>query len=144
LEGDAPERKKEASPTSIEEEVTLYRQESQISLKENPLVWWYQKRFKYPTLYKMAKEYLAPPATSAAIESAFSHAGLYLTTKRQSMSPTLLRFSLFLKINGPVLTRLQGKKRPNTQVEQSSKPSSKSSSSTKSSSKSSSSTKPKK
>ena len=63
----------------IAKEITLYRSEAQLDIDGNPLIWWKAKVFSYPNLSKLAKCYLAIPATSVASECIFSTAGDVVT-----------------------------------------------------------------
>ena len=47
----------------------------------NPLIWWKRNEARYPTLSKMARKYLALPATSTPSECAFSIAGFIVNKK---------------------------------------------------------------
>ena len=47
--------------------------------------WWQQHRHRLPYLNKMARQYLACPATSAWVEHLFSAAGLTFSDLAQAM-----------------------------------------------------------
>ena len=47
--------------------------------------WWCRHPFAYPTLARLAKKYLAIPASSAASERVFSAAGNAVTKKRSKL-----------------------------------------------------------
>lgn len=51
----------------------------------------------YPSLGKMARDYLAVPATSASIERIFSSGKDLVTDKRGSLAPETIRECLCLK-----------------------------------------------
>ncbi|KAI2664116.1 Transposon Ty3-I Gag-Pol polyprotein [Labeo rohita] len=53
----------------------------------NPLAWWKHNECKYPHIAKMARHYLAVPATSVPSERVFSTAGDIVTAKRSTFSP---------------------------------------------------------
>ena len=57
------------------------------------------KKSKYPILAKMARIYLATPATSTPLERLFSNAGNILTSKRSKMNSELFKRIIFLKRN---------------------------------------------
>jgi hAT family C-terminal dimerisation region len=54
----------------------------------DPLKWWYLNRFKYPTLHRMAFNYLSIPATSTEVERLFSQGHLILHFTRNRLSPS--------------------------------------------------------
>jgi len=56
------------------------------SFQDSPLQWWKTNNVRYPVLAKMAKDYLAIPASSASSERAFSKAGLLITDRRGRLS----------------------------------------------------------
>ena len=58
------------------------------------LKWWKAKESTWPALSKMAKQYLAAPASSAGVERVFSSAGKMHADLRKS-----LKHSLFAKYN---------------------------------------------
>ena len=54
-------------------------------IKEDPLLFWSQHQKTLPTLAKLARFYLAVPASSASIERKFSTAGCVDRIKRSSL-----------------------------------------------------------
>lgn len=56
-------------------------------VKVDPTDWWRQNEGTYPLHAKLAKIYLAIPASSASCERLFSVAGNVLTKRRASLSP---------------------------------------------------------
>lgn len=83
----------------VADEVTEYLKEDKIPFNHNPFEWWMSKKSKYPILAKMARIYLATPATSTPSERLFSDAGNLLTAKRTRMNPELFKRIMFLKRN---------------------------------------------
>jgi|GraSoiStandDraft_24_1057298.scaffolds.fasta_scaffold25211_2 hypothetical protein len=83
----------------VSDEVREYLAEDKISFNQNPFEWWAGKKTKYPVLSKMARIYLAAPATSTPSERLFSDAGNLLSAKRTRMSPELFKRIMFLKRN---------------------------------------------
>jgi hypothetical protein len=83
----------------VSDEVKEYLAEDKISFNQNPFEWWAGKKNKYPVLSKMARIYLAAPATSTPSERLFSDAGNLLSAKRTRMSPELFKRIMFLKRN---------------------------------------------
>ena len=57
------------------------------SLKECPLQWWKKREHQFPTLSRLAKRYLAIPATSVKSERLFSDGGNTITAKRNALLP---------------------------------------------------------
>jgi hypothetical protein len=86
-------------PRRASDEVTEYLREDKIPFDQNPFEWWASKKSKYPILTKMARIYLATPATSTPSERLFSDAGNLLSAKRTRMDPELFKHIMFLKRN---------------------------------------------
>lgn len=57
------------------DEVTEYLRMRPLQEEESPLRFWASHMSKFPTLYKLARAYLAIPASSAGVERLFSTAG---------------------------------------------------------------------
>ena len=81
------------------DEVTEYLKEDKITFNLNPFEWWLSKKSKYPILTKIARIYLAAPATSTPSERLFSDAGNLLSEKRTRMDSELFKRIMFLKRN---------------------------------------------
>jgi len=81
-------------------EVEEYLKEDKIPFEQCPFNWWLNKKLKYPGLAKMARIFLAIPATSTSSERLFSDAGNLLTSKRSKMDSELFKRMMFLKRNG--------------------------------------------
>lgn len=81
------------------DEVTEYLREDKITFSHNPFEWWVSKKSKYPILTKIARIYLAAPATSTPSERLFSDAGNLLSEKRTRMDSELFKRIMFLKRN---------------------------------------------
>ena len=64
-----------------EQEFSLYLSAEYIDRKEDPLTWWKGNRGQFPTLAKLAREYLAIPAMSTPSELIFSAARYIIATK---------------------------------------------------------------
>lgn len=81
------------------DEVTEYLKEDKIKFTQNAFEWWMNKKSKYPILARLARIYLAVPATSTPSERLFSNAGNLLTSKRSRINAELFKRMMFLKKN---------------------------------------------
>ena len=88
----------QSQPKAINE-VEEYLKEDKISFNQCPFNWWLSKKNKYPILAKMARIYLAIPATSTSSERLFSDAGNLLSAKRSRINSELFKRIMFLKRN---------------------------------------------
>jgi len=61
------------------------------------LKYWAAKQYQYPVVAKIARDYLAIPATSAASERIFSNGSDIITKKRNRLSPSTVRYLLCLR-----------------------------------------------
>lgn len=62
------------------------------------LLWWKINCSKYPTIAKMAKDYLSIPATSVPVERVFSESGSVLTPKRCNLSKEKVNALVCIKL----------------------------------------------
>jgi hypothetical protein len=88
-------------------ELDFYLREPGIALEACPLIWWKEKAGVYPTLYEMARVYLAIPASSAPSERVFSVGKITLDHKRRSLDPDRVARLVFLKKNMTLYRSLQ-------------------------------------
>jgi hypothetical protein len=65
-------------------------------MKANILMWWKKHAVRFPYLSRLARRYLAMPATSASVERLFSLAGQVVTAKRARLDPTTVTLLVFL------------------------------------------------
>lgn len=63
---------------------------------EDILVWWKQHTREYPCLARIARDYLAIPATSDPAERAFSAGANLVSDKRGSLNEETIRFCMCL------------------------------------------------
>jgi hypothetical protein len=93
-------------PQTSANEVAEYLKEDKIKFSQNPFEWWVNKKSKYPVLSRLARIYLAVPATSTPSERLFSDAGNLLTAKRSRMDPELFKRIMFLKRNASKINNI--------------------------------------
>ena len=67
--------------------------------ENDPLLWWKKNQDVFPSLAKLARIYLAIPATSAPTERIFSRASLVINRLRSRLTPANARMAIFLKSN---------------------------------------------
>ena len=84
--------------SAIELEVERYLTEA-ADKTADPLSWWKARQILYPTLAKLAKKYLAIPASSVPAERIFSLAGNLVTKKRVQLSAENINLLIFLNKN---------------------------------------------
>jgi len=65
----------------------------------DPLSWWKENESKYPRISKLARRYLAVPATSVPSERIFSSAGLLVNKLRNRLCPDIVDNIIFLNKN---------------------------------------------
>ncbi|KAK3255986.1 hypothetical protein CYMTET_34858 [Cymbomonas tetramitiformis] len=61
--------------------------------------WWKTHKFRFPSLAKMAREFLAVPASTAGVERIFSAAGQMHSDLRKSTKEETLQHSLMAALN---------------------------------------------
>ena len=69
--------------SAVQQELSRYLGDGPVV--ESPLEWWKVNQKRYPTLSRLAKKYLATPATSVPSERIFSHGGHIVNTKRSCL-----------------------------------------------------------
>jgi hypothetical protein len=83
---------------SIEEvEWRRWFKENGVDRDTNILKYWQAKQYQYPVISRIAQDYLAIPASSAASERIFSVGGDIVTKKRNRLLPSTLRYLLCLR-----------------------------------------------
>ena len=82
----------DVDPSSVngETELNAYMRVQQVANDTDPLMWWKQHQEEFPRLARMARQYLAVPASSASPERLFSSVGLVKSDLRGSLLDTTL------------------------------------------------------
>ena len=89
------------------DEVDRYLRLPQIPLQDragkdqDPLPWWKEYAFQFPFLSKMARQFLAAPASSASVERLFSAAGKMHDDQKKSTTEGCLESQLIVSVNYP-------------------------------------------
>jgi hAT family C-terminal dimerisation region len=78
-----------SSPTTIE--LQTYLASPVDPSVRDALMWWYNHRFEYPRLSRMARDYLSIPPTSVNVERVFSRGRILLSYLRNRMSAETTR-----------------------------------------------------
>ena len=79
-------------------ELQIYFSESRCSNgEEDVLNWWNINQSRFPTLAKMARDYLAMQGSSVPSERGFSLSGLTVTNLRNRLHPETVRCAMCLK-----------------------------------------------
>ena len=79
----------------LEENLAMPMESTDIDLR----AWWKKHESRFPKLSKMAKQYLAAPASTAGVERVFSAAGRMHSDLRKSMKDSTLEHSLMAAFN---------------------------------------------
>src|SRR5436305_5334253 len=82
-----------------EDEVANYLALPKVHPDDCPLLWWKTNKTRFPVLSKLARKYLAIPATSTPSERLFSEASNIMTIKRTQLAPNTLENLVFCKKN---------------------------------------------
>jgi len=70
--------------------------EGKLDVKANILKWWKVHAVRFPYLSRLARRYLAMPATSDSVERLFSVDGQVVTAKRARLDPSTVTLLVFL------------------------------------------------
>ena len=96
-----------ASSTTIYDDVNLYLRMPQIPVQDSSgndqdiLAWWRDHGNQIPNLAKMARQFLAAPASSASAERLFSSAGKMHDDLKKSTKEDTLESALIVGMNYP-------------------------------------------
>ncbi|CAF4290367.1 unnamed protein product [Rotaria sp. Silwood2] len=86
-------------PDETDDELNKYL-EQHIAIElidDNPLRFWCEHRFIYPTLSRLARSIFSIPATTANVERQFSGSGLMINSRRTRLDPEQVNDALFLR-----------------------------------------------
>lgn len=72
-------------------------------IENDPLMFWFYNKDKYPHLHELALKVLSVPASSAPVERVFSAVGLLMRPHRASLGSKMLTSLIFLKCNKGLL-----------------------------------------
>ena len=103
--------------SSVQDEVKLYLQERPIKRKDDPLSWWKVNGSQFPHLERLAKRYLAIPATSTPSERVFSVAIIVVDKRRAALTPEMIDALVFLNKNSFMLELNNEKPKPDLILE---------------------------
>jgi hAT family C-terminal dimerisation region len=92
-----PYKKLKRCPINPKSELDKYLTGSVVSEDEDALGWWKHNADEYPCLARIARDYLAIPATSVPSERAFSSGANLISDKRWSLDDTTIQACLCLK-----------------------------------------------
>ena len=81
------------------EELNRYRRLQPLRACADPLAEWKRIAGEFPVLARLARRYLAIPATNAAVERLFSAAGNVYSEKRKALDPDTAAAVIFLYSN---------------------------------------------
>ena len=93
------ERKAPAAKNAVDVEIDTYLSLERLRRKEDPLAWWRDHEKHLPKLARLAKKYLAIPATSVPSERVFSKAGQLVSARRANLNPKNVDMIIFLNKN---------------------------------------------
>ena len=79
------------------EEVERFREEPDLKMKDNPLIWWKMNMSRFQLLGGLAQMHLTVPATRVSSERVFSTAGDFVTAQRANLKPKQVDQLIFLK-----------------------------------------------
>ena len=91
------------TPRVVRRQLAQLASETQQPQTADPLTWWRENEARFSGLKRLARKYLAIPATSAPSERVFSLAGNICSRRRASLSPDHLDALVFLNANGDLI-----------------------------------------
>ena len=90
------EQREQTGKSAIDVELSRYIEGPLCDRKSDPLNWWKENEMNFPNIAKLAKTYLAIPATSVPSERVFSKAGEIVSARRASIKSKNVDMILFL------------------------------------------------
>ena len=79
----------------VDKELKYMKEDETDFRKDDPLLWWKEREMPYPLVAKLAKKYLAIPASTAPSERVFCVAKNILQKKRWNLLPSRLSKHIF-------------------------------------------------
>lgn len=95
-------KKKKRQENTISDEIDRYFDED--GTDDDPLAWWRRKEPLFPRLARLARKYLALPASSAPSERIFSKMNAVVDKRRASLDPDRVERLVFIKDNKAKVT----------------------------------------
>jgi len=89
----------------VKEEVQRYSAVPALDADADALDWWDKNAPMFPELSKLAKKYLAIPATSTSVERFFSQGGQIICDERRLITGEHAEQLIFLKMNGEIIPK---------------------------------------
>ena len=83
----------------IRNEISIYANLPELEDEDSPLTWWKNNAINFPLMSKLARKYLAIPASSVESERMFSTAGDIYNPRRSRLLPKNAEMLLFLHHN---------------------------------------------
>lgn len=84
----------------LDQELEKYKGLAAISMREDPVMWWWNEKQILPILFKTAIGYLCVQASSTNSEGVFSTAGNTISQERSRLQPEKANMLIFLQKNG--------------------------------------------
>ena len=91
------------TPRVVRRQLAQLESETQQPQTSDTLIWWRENEARFYGLKRLARKYLAIPATSAPSERVFSLAGNICSRRHASLSPYHLDALVFLNANGDLI-----------------------------------------
>ncbi|KAK3281746.1 hypothetical protein CYMTET_10480 [Cymbomonas tetramitiformis] len=66
---------------------------------EDSLEWWVERKHKLPNLFRMVRQFLAPPASTAGVERAFTTCGQMHSDLKKRITEGTLEHSMMVSMN---------------------------------------------
>uniref|UniRef100_A0A7S1IDG4 HAT C-terminal dimerisation domain-containing protein n=2 Tax=Eutreptiella gymnastica TaxID=73025 RepID=A0A7S1IDG4_9EUGL len=89
----------ESELPEVKDDLSLYLDEAPAPMDTDVIAWYRTNGSRFPSVTKMARQYLSTPATSAGVERLFSAAGLTRGDLAQALSEENLGNRMFAACN---------------------------------------------